>query len=71
MVSSSEVWSELIELGLLSGDESCALCAERPAVLVAQRLARAPILLCPAHAHATLQQIHIDLQALSVHPGAA
>ena len=71
MVLSSVVWSELIELGMLSGDETCALCAERPGVLVAQRVARAPILSCPAHARHTQQQLQIDLQALSVHPGAA
>ena len=69
MVLSGEVWSELMELGLLRGDETCALCFERPLLLV--DVARAPILLCPAHAQATLRQIQTDLQVLAIHPGAA
>jgi len=67
MVLSREVWGELIELGVLRGDETCALCAERPVLLV--DVARAPILLCPAHASATLRQLQADWQECAVHSG--
>jgi len=69
MVLSSEVMGELIELGVLSGDETCALCTEPPVLLV--DVARAPILLCAAHAAATLRQLQTDLQACAVHPAGA
>ena len=62
MVLTGEVWGELIELGLLTGEETCALCFEPPRVLV--DVARAPILLCPAHALSTLHSLQADLQAL-------
>ena len=67
MLLSTTVWNELIELGLLGGDETCALCLAPPQVLV--DVARAPILLCPAHARATLQQIQDDLQSLAAPAG--
>jgi len=66
MLLTSEVWAELIELGVLSGEETCALCFEPPRLLV--DVARAPILLCPAHAAATLQQLQADLQLLEHAP---
>lgn len=66
MVLTGEVWGELIELGVLSGEETCALCFEPPRVLV--DVARAPILLCPAHALATLQHLQADLQVLDSAP---
>jgi hypothetical protein len=69
MVLSSAAWSELIELGVLEGEETCALCAERPLILV--DVARAPILLCPAHALATLTQIQADLNDWAMRPGGA
>ena len=78
MVLSSNAWSELtlapaasagVELGVLEGEETCALCAERPLILV--DLARAPILLCPAHAQATLAQIQADLDDWAMRPGGA
>ena len=62
MVLTGEVWGELIELGVLTGEETCALCFEPPAVLV--DVARAPILLCPAHALSTLNSLQADLLAL-------
>ena len=69
MVLSGEVWGELIELGVLSGDETCALCGERPVLLI--DVARAPILLCPAHANATLRQLQTDLQDSAARPAVA
>ena len=66
MVLTGEVWGELIELGLLTGAETCALCFEPPRVLV--DVARAPILLCPAHALGTLHSLQADLQALDSAP---
>ena len=69
MVLSGEVWSELMELGLLRGDETCALCFERPLLLV--DVARAPILLCRAHEQATLRQLQADVQALAMPPDRA
>ena len=66
MVLTGAVWGELIELGLLTGQETCALCFEPPAVLV--DVARAPILLCPAHALSTLNSLQADLLALDSAP---
>ena len=66
MILTGDVWAELIELGLLTGAETCALCFEPPRVLV--DVARAPILLCAAHAAATLQQLQADLQVLDRAP---
>ena len=66
MILSSDVWAALIELGVLTGEETCVLCFEPARVLV--DVARAPILLCPAHAAATLQQLQADLQALALAP---
>ena len=63
MVLSDDVWAELVQLGLLDGQETCALCRERPAVLV--DVARAPILLCIRHAQATADQLLADLAALA------
>jgi hypothetical protein len=63
MVLSTEVWAELIELGLLDGQETCALCREHPWVLL--DVARAPILLCASHAQATLDQLQSDLQHMA------
>ncbi len=69
MVLTSAAWSELIDLGVLQGGETCALCFERPSILV--DVARAPILLCPAHARVTLEQIQRDLQVWAAHPAEA
>ena len=66
MILTGEVWGELIELGVLTGEETCALCFEPPAVLV--DVARAPILLCPAHALSMLRTIQADLLALDTAP---
>ena len=63
MVLSDNVWAELVQLGLLDGQETCALCRERPSVLV--DVARAPILLCTQHAQATADQLLADLAALA------
>ena len=63
MVLSDDVWAELVQLGLLDGQETCALCRERPSVLV--DVARAPILLCVRHAQATVDQLLADLAALA------
>jgi hypothetical protein len=62
MVLSDDVWAELISLGMLDGKETCALCRERPLVLV--DVARAPILLCAAHARETAEHLLADLRAL-------
>ena len=64
MVLSDELRRELIELGLLDGDETCALCRERPFILV--DVARAPVLLCQAHAQAVTAQLQADLAALAL-----
>jgi hypothetical protein len=66
MVLTRAVWSELIELGLLNGDETCALCPQPAVVLV--DVARAPILLCPQHARSTLQQLQADLHDCAAEP---
>jgi len=63
MVLSDDVWAELVQLGMLDGQETCALCRERPSVLV--DVARAPILLCVRHAQATADQLLADLAALA------
>ncbi len=62
MVLSAQVWHELLELGVLEGEETCALCRERPQILL--DAARAPVLLCPAHARALAQQLLADLDQL-------
>jgi hypothetical protein len=62
MVLSADVWAELVQLGLLDGEETCALCPLRPAILV--DVARAPILLCRDHAQRTVAQLLADLSAL-------
>jgi hypothetical protein len=62
MVLSADVWAELVQLGLLDGDETCALCRLRPTLLV--DVARAPILLCRDHAHTVAEQLLADLAAL-------
>jgi len=56
---SEMVWRELTELGLLEGDEACALCPDRPVVLL--DLARAPVLLCTKHATEVARQLQADL----------
>jgi hypothetical protein len=66
MVLSEEVWAELVTLGMLDGQERCALCRERPLVLV--DVARAPILLCAAHARETAEKLRADLRALALEP---
>jgi len=66
---SSDVMGELIELGLLNGDETCALCAEPPVLLI--DVARAPILLCPTHAATTLRQLQTDLESCASQASAA
>ena len=63
MVLSNDVWAELIQVGLLDGQETCALCRERPTVLI--DVARAPILLCARHAQATADQLLADLHHLA------
>jgi hypothetical protein len=62
MVLSGVMWRELIELGMLDGDETCALCRERPRVLL--DVARAPILLCAAHTRAVIAQLQADAAQL-------
>lgn len=62
MVLSAQVWHELIDLGLLDGEETCALCRERPQLLL--DAARAPVLLCPAHGQAFADQLSADLAQL-------
>ena len=61
MLSEAE-WRELIELGVLDGDETCALCRERPLVLL--DVARAPILLCAVHADEVMKQLRHDLESV-------
>ena len=63
MVLSEAEWRELIELGALDGDETCALCGERPLVLL--DVARAPILLCAVHAQEVAKQLQRDLGGLT------
>jgi hypothetical protein len=62
MLLSEMVWRELTEVGLLEGDEACALCAERPLILL--DVARAPILLCSAHATDVVRQLQGDLEKI-------
>ena len=62
MVLSAQVWHELIDLGLLDGEETCALCGERPEILL--DAARAPVLLCPAHGQVIADQLSADLKQL-------
>jgi len=62
MVLSEDVWRELMEIGLLEGEETCALCRERPVVLL--DVARAPILLCAEHANQIIAQLQNDLESV-------
>ncbi len=62
MLLTAQLWHELIELGVLEGEETCALCRERPQILL--DAARAPVLLCPAHARRLADQLVADLQVL-------
>jgi hypothetical protein len=62
MVLTAQVWHELIDLGVLDGEETCALCRERPQILL--DAARAPVLLCPAHAQVLADQLFADLKQL-------
>jgi len=64
MLLSETVWRELMEVGLLEGDEACALCAERPLILL--DVARAPLLLCSAHATDVARQLQVDLERISL-----
>lgn len=64
MVLSALVWHELTDLGVLDGHETCALCRERPQILL--DAARAPVLLCPAHARALADQLDADLKQLTL-----
>lgn len=66
MVLSEDVWAELVTLGMLDGQETCALCRERPLVLL--DVARAPILLCGAHAQQAAEQLLADLRHLAAEP---
>jgi hypothetical protein len=68
MVLSATLWRELIELGMLDGEETCAQCRERPLVLL--DVARAPILLCAAHARALQTELEKDLEQIAVDPAA-
>ena len=69
MLLSPVAWAELIELGVLDGDDTCVLCRERPQILV--DVAREPVLLCALHAQAVAQTIQIDLQELAGPPALA
>ncbi len=60
MLLTAQAWHELIELGVLDGDETCALCREHPQILL--DAARAPVLLCPAHARTLAEQLLADLK---------
>ena len=62
MVLSEDVWRELMEIGLLEGEETCALCRERPVVLL--DVARAPILLCAEHANQIIAKLQTDLESV-------
>ena len=62
MLLSEMVWRELMEVGLLEGDEACALCSERPLILL--DVARAPILLCVEHATEIARQLQVDLEQI-------
>jgi len=63
---SETVWRELMEVGLLEGDEACALCPDRPVVLL--DLARAPVLLCTKHATEVSRQLQEDLAPPALEP---
>jgi hypothetical protein len=70
MVLTGDVWVELIELGVLDGQETCALCPERPLLLL--DVARAPVLLCAEHARRVSAQLQADLSQLAARaPGPA
>jgi hypothetical protein len=60
MLLSPVAWAELIELGVLDGDDK---------ILV--DVAREPVLLCALHAQAVAQTIQIDLQELAGPPALA
>lgn len=59
MLLTAPLWRELTDLGVLEGEETCALCRERPQILL--DAARAPVLLCPAHARSLADQLIADL----------
>ena len=63
MVLSEQMWRELIDLGVLEGDETCNLCREQPRILL--DAARAPVLLCPAHAQLLAEQLLTDLKYIA------
>ena len=67
MVLSEDVWRELIEVGLLEGEETCALCRERLVVLL--DVARAPILLCATHAREVSLKLQNDLAIVKPEAG--
>ncbi|HLE27365.1 MAG TPA: hypothetical protein VI793_04565 [Anaerolineales bacterium] len=60
MVLTEDVWRESLDLGLLDGDETCALCHERPVILL--DVARKPTLLCETHVHTVVEQLLNDLK---------
>lgn len=63
MVLTPILWHELITLGLLEGTETCALCRAAPHILL--DVAKAPVLLCPAHARELITHLQADLHQLN------
>lgn len=63
MVLTPTLWHELIDLGLLDGAETCALCPAAPHILL--DVAKAPVLLCPTHARNLVALLQADLQQLN------
>ena len=62
MMLTAELWRELLEFGLLDGNETCALCRERPVVVL--DVAQSPVLLCESHTRKVVEQLQKDLEEL-------
>jgi len=66
MMLTAELWRELLDFGLLEGEETCALCRERPVVML--DIAKSPLLLCEIHTRQIVEQLQNDLEKVGSEP---
>ena len=63
MTLTAELWRELLDFGLLEGNETCALCRECPVVML--DVAQSPVLLCEDHTRKVVEQLQKDLEQVN------
>lgn len=62
MILDRILWNELVEIGVLTGEETCLRCGLPPAVLWDN--AHAPVLLCLQHARELHGELGHDMQCI-------